>query len=84
MARTCLHSSSKSDEVEGLHASSEELEAHPYRTIFSEGLYFRTMVCRSTAHKDMRGRRPCYGKAVVDALLWRSRSSAKRRSRSLN
>lgn len=60
-AITCLHCSSNCDEVEELHNSSEELEAHPYRTIFSEELYFRRMACRSMTQAYKRGRRKCYG-----------------------
>lgn len=50
---TCLHSSSNSDDVEEMHSSSDDSEAQPYRTIFSEGLYFRRMVCRSK-HGDRK------------------------------
>ena len=61
---TCLHSSSNNDEVVELHTPSENQEAHPYRTIFSEGLYFRRMACRSMRQVKTSyvGRRPHYGK----------------------
>lgn len=64
-ALTCLHSSSNCDDDKELHSSSEDLEAQPYRTIFSEGLYFRRMVCQSMAtHAGQRGAKSVYGKVA--------------------
>lgn len=74
---TCLHSSSNSDDVEELHGSSEDAEAQPYKTIFSEGLYFRRMVCGSVATRaDKRGRRPFQGRVTTDAFRCRPSNRA--------
>ncbi len=48
LSLTCPHCSSNCDVAEDVHCPSED-EAQPYKTMFSEGLYFRRMFYQNIA-----------------------------------